>query len=113
MRMTPNPWTIPFALSDQARGLGTDRNAGPIRPGSDTGRCPPRHPRHVTDHIAETDAIVAELERAGLITVTQREDGEPIYTLTPEGGQVSRQLAMTDDAGQGALMAGLLEDVET
>ena len=41
--------------------------------------------KHPDEHIAETDAIVAELERAGLITVTQREDGEPVYTLTAAG----------------------------
>jgi len=30
---------------------------------------------HAEAHIAETNAIVAELERAGLVTVTQRKDG--------------------------------------
>jgi len=38
--------------------------------------------KHPDAHIAETDEIAAELERAGLLTVTTREDGEPMYTLT-------------------------------
>ncbi len=69
-----------------------------------------RYPRAMTDeHFAKTDAIVAELERAGLLTIATREDGEPVYMLTPEGERVARQLAMTDDAGQGDLMEALLE----
>ena len=37
------------------------------------------YPQAMTDeHIAETDAIAAELERASLITVTTDEEGEPI-----------------------------------
>ncbi len=32
---------------------------------------------HDDAHIAETKAVVAELEHAGLVTVARREDGEP------------------------------------
>jgi len=62
--------------------------------------------KHPDSHIEQTSAIVAELERAGLLTVTTREDGEPVYTLTPEGEQVGRQMAMTDGDGQDALLDG-------
>ena len=50
---------------------------------------------------AEYDRLVDELVEAGYVEHT--EDG---VKLTPEGEQVARQLAMTDD--QDALMAGLL-----
>ena len=42
-------------------------------------------------HDAETDAIVAELEKAGLITVTVRPDGQEAYTLIEQGERVARQ----------------------
>ena len=40
-------------------------------------RCPPAMSRHDDAHIAETDALADELGRAGLLTVTTRQDGEP------------------------------------
>jgi hypothetical protein len=43
------------------------------------------------------DALAAELEAAGLLTVTTRDDGEVIYALTPDGERVARQMAMSDD----------------
>jgi len=58
-------------------------------------RYPPAMSRHPDAHIAETNEIVAELEAAGLVTVTQRADGEPVYTLTPAGEQVANQMALT------------------
>jgi len=36
-------------------------------------------------------------------------DGIVEYQLTPEGARVARQLAMSDEEGQDALMAALLE----
>ena len=72
---------------------------------------------HPGSHIAETNALAAELERAGLLTVTTRADGEPIYTLTPQGEMVARQMALSDEDGAAelldALLAGLLEDGPT
>jgi len=72
-------------------------------------RYPPAMSRHPDSHIAETNEIVAELEAAGLVTVTQREDGEPVYTLTPAGEQVANQMAMSDENGAAALLDALLE----
>ena len=70
-------------------------------------RYPPAMSRHDDAHIAETDVLAAELERAGLLTVTTRQDGEPIYTLTPKGAQLARQLALSDDPD--GLLDALLE----
>jgi hypothetical protein len=56
------------------------------------------------DHDAAYDRLVDELVEAGLVERTA--DG---VKLTPAGEQVARQLAMTDEGGQGTLMAGLLE----
>jgi hypothetical protein len=52
------------------------------------------------DHDAEMDAIAAELEAAGILTVTTEPDGTVTYALTREGKAIGRQLAMTagDDA---------------
>ena len=55
------------------------------------------------DRDAEYDRLVDELAEAG--SVERTDEG---VKLTPEGEQVARQLAMTDEDGQGALMAGLL-----
>ncbi len=66
----------------------------------------------MTDHDAEMDALLDQLEAAGLVEVYVNEDGRNAMRLTPAGEQVSRQLAMTDDAGQGDLMAALLEAAE-
>jgi hypothetical protein len=50
---------------------------------------------HVPDaHDAEMDAIAAELEAAGILTVTT-DDGTVTYALTREGKAIGRQLAMT------------------
>ena len=53
------------------------------------------------------DAILEAVEAAGLVEVYE-EDGHRIMRLTPEGEQVARQLAMTDEDEQDALMAALL-----
>jgi hypothetical protein len=41
--------------------------------------------RHPDAHIAELDAIAAEFEAAGILTVTTKADGTVIYALTREG----------------------------
>mgnify|MGYP001816741948 CR=1 FL=1 len=54
----------------------------------------------MTDQDAEMDAIVAELEAAGPVTVEVRPDEGEGYVLTPQGEQSARQMAMSseDDA---------------
>jgi hypothetical protein len=47
----------------------------------------------------EVDAIVAELERAGLVTIGRDAEGRETWTLTPEGAAVARALAMSGEAG--------------
>ena len=42
------------------------------------------------------DAIIAELERAALVTVTEA-DGQAIVSLTAGGEQLARQMAMSGD----------------
>ena len=55
---------------------------------------------HDPTHDAEMDAIVAELEAAGLVTIGTDDEGNTTYALTREGKAIGRQLAMTqgDDA---------------
>ena len=60
------------------------------------------------DHDAELDAILEQVEAAGLIEVYIGEDGQPAMRLTLEGVRVARQLAMLGEDGQDALMAALL-----
>jgi hypothetical protein len=59
------------------------------------------------DHDAEMDAIAAEFEAAGILTVTTEDDGTVIYALTREGKAIGRQLAMTQ--GEDARLAMLNE----
>lgn len=66
----------------------------------------------MTDHDAELDAILRAVEAAGLVETYVGDDGRPIMRLTPDGERVARQLAMTDEDAQDALMAALLEDVQ-
>jgi hypothetical protein len=56
-------------------------------------------------HNAEVDAIAAELEAAGILTVTTEADGTVTYALTREA--IGRQLAMTE--GEDARLAMLNE----
>ncbi len=63
---------------------------------------------HDATHDAETDEIVAELEKAGLVTVHVRDDGQEAYTLTEQGERVARQMAMSGDE-EGELLAALVE----
>jgi hypothetical protein len=59
------------------------------------------------DHDAELDAIAAELEAAGILTVTTEADGTVTYALTREGKAIGRRLAMTQ--GEDARLAMLNE----
>jgi hypothetical protein len=61
----------------------------------------------MTDHGAEMDAILAMLSEACLVEEYVNEDGKPAMRLTPDGAQVARQMAMSDDP-DGVLQA-LLE----
>jgi DNA-binding MarR family transcriptional regulator len=53
---------------------------------------------------------VAELVEAGYVEEYTGEDGQQAMRLTPSGEQVARQLAMVDEDGAAAMMAGLLGD---
>jgi hypothetical protein len=59
------------------------------------------------DHDAEMDAIAADLEAAGILTVTTDHDGTVTYTLTRESKAIGRQLVMTQ--GEDARLAMLNE----
>lgn len=61
------------------------------------------------DPDAELDAILEQVESAGLVEQFTDDDGRPAMRLTPEGVRVARQLAMLGEDGQDALMAGLLD----
>jgi len=61
----------------------------------------------MTEHDAEMDAIAAELEAAGILTVTTERDGTVTYALSREGKAIGRQLAMTQ--GEDARLAMLNE----
>jgi hypothetical protein len=66
----------------------------------------------VTEHDAALDAILEQVEAAGLVEQVVDEDGQQAMRLTPEGVRVARQLTMLGDDGQDVLMATLLEDGE-
>jgi len=59
-------------------------------------------------HDPEFDAILEQVEAAGLVEQYTDADGRQAMRLTLEGERVARQLAMTDDEGQDAVMDGLL-----
>jgi hypothetical protein len=54
------------------------------------------------------DALVQQLVEAGPIETYTDDDGDEAMRLTPEGDRVARQLAMSDDNDQDALIAALL-----
>ena len=62
----------------------------------------------MTDADAEYTALVEQLTEAGLVEEYVTDDDQPGVRLTSEGEKVARQLALTDDAGQDALMNALL-----
>jgi hypothetical protein len=66
----------------------------------------------VEDREQKMDALAAQLEAAGLLRILERPDGGTDYQLTDDGVRVARQLAMSDEAGQDALMEALLPDMD-
>jgi hypothetical protein len=64
------------------------------------------------DHDAELDAILEQVEAAGLVEQFVDEQGRPAMRLTEGGLGVARQLTMLGEEGQYALMAPLLEAAE-
>ena len=54
------------------------------------------------------DALMEQLVTAGLLELFTDDDGDEAMRLTPEGEKVARQMAMTDDDGQDALIGALL-----
>ena len=71
---------------------------------ADPTRLPCRSLPWVAGLFGDRTEDVDELVEAGYVERT--EDG---VMLTPEGEQVARQLAMTDEGGQDALMEALLD----
>ena len=59
---------------------------------------------------AQPDAIRDRLAEAGLLELFTDDDGDEAMRLTSEGAKVARQLAMSDEGGQDALMAALHGD---
>ena len=68
-----------------------------------------RNTHPMPDHDAELDALAAQLKAAGYIVIVTRPDGGVAYQLTAEGTRVARQLAMSSEDAQDALLAGLLD----
>ena len=64
----------------------------------------------MTDRDATLDAMTKQLVAAGLLELFTDDDGDEAMRPTPEGEPVARQLAMTAEEGQDALMAALLEE---
>jgi hypothetical protein len=66
----------------------------------------------MTDHDAEMDAIVEELQRAGFVVIGTDAEGEETWTLTPAGEQIALQLSMSSEDDAAALLEALLEASE-
>jgi hypothetical protein len=63
------------------------------------------------DHDAEMDALAAQLEAAGIITIRTNEAGQIEYQLTDTGTQFGRRLAMTGDEDEAlAMLQALMVD---
>jgi hypothetical protein len=60
------------------------------------------------DRDTQLDAMVEQLVDAGLLETFTDDDGDEAMRLTPEGEKVARQMAMSDEGGQDALMNALL-----
>jgi len=58
---------------------------------------------------AETDAIVAELEKAGLVETYTNDEGKVAYRLTPKGVQLGRSMALAGDDNAQVILDALLE----
>ena len=61
-------------------------------------------------HDAETDAIVAELEKAGLVETFTNDEDKVAYRLTPKGAQPGRSMALTGDGGAAVVLDALLDE---
>jgi DNA-binding MarR family transcriptional regulator len=61
-------------------------------------------------HDAETDAIVAELEKAGLVETFTDDEGKVAYRLTLKGAQLGRSMASAGDEDAGAMLEALLDE---
>lgn len=62
---------------------------------------------------AEVERIVADLEEAGLVTVTTDPDGRHVYALTAEGVKAESILAMVGDEDEPLeVLDGLVEGDE-
>jgi DNA-binding MarR family transcriptional regulator len=60
-------------------------------------------------HDAETDAIVAELEKAGLVETFTNDEGKVAYRLTPKGAQLGRSMALAGDKDTAVVLDALLD----
>jgi DNA-binding MarR family transcriptional regulator len=60
-------------------------------------------------HDAEMDAIVAELEKAGLVETFTSDQGKVPYRLTPKGAQLGRSMALAGDEDAAVVLDALLE----
>lgn len=60
------------------------------------------------DHDADLDAILEQVDAAGLVEQYVDEDGKPAMRLTPDGERVARQLTMLGEDGQDELIKALL-----
>ena len=66
----------------------------------------------MSDHDAETDAIVAMLEQAGLVEQHVDPDGKPVMRLTKKGEQLGRSMALAgEEADADAVLEALVGDV--
>jgi len=64
---------------------------------------------HDPTHDAEMDAIVAELEEAGLVETFTNDEGKVAYRLTGQGVQVARQMALAGDEDAAVVLDALLD----
>lgn len=62
---------------------------------------------------AEVERIVADLEEAGLVTVTTDPDGRHVYALTREGVKANTILSLVGDDDQPLeVLDGLVDEAE-
>ncbi len=66
----------------------------------------------MSDHDAETDAIVAELEKAGLVETFTNDEGKAAMRLTPKGAQLGRSMALGGDEDAAVVLDALLDKAE-
>jgi DNA-binding MarR family transcriptional regulator len=66
----------------------------------------------MSDRDAELDAMLDVLEQAGLVESYIDEEGKDAMRLTVEGAKVARQMALSSEDDQEALLAALVEAAE-